>query len=357
MANKAIENGILAFNLKITPSQIQKERFVDLLMCFNCYALENHPTKDCPNLNSPKKCSECSGDHDYRQCTSNTKKCLNCQGPHRTMAMSCPQRKKLIAEKTKEMDAKNKEQQQQTFATMVQKSVISNQKKNNDIQTLMNSNGLNAMIMILDAHFANVIKPGSYNTHLNQTLKLNNLAPIKVLDNPDSELLFKADIMGQALAVLKKQSGEPDSDESTTEDRENEEIGAEDGDDSVESDPNEEHDTDGDDILSKHLTKEEITPQKANNLGVKIFVEDNKTRNLEGKEIKRLFTSSKLKYQLTSDTPTKPELVEYLITKDKLTERKEQIHWLGTADFKKIKSGTRLPLQTERDERKTRPKK
>lgn len=121
MADLATRNGLDAFNLRITPSQIQKEKFVDLLMCFNCYKLEDHTTKDCPTVDETKKCSECAGDHNYRDCNTMTKKCLNCGGAHRTMAMSCPTRKALINNKIQTLDIKDDENRNQTFANMVKK--------------------------------------------------------------------------------------------------------------------------------------------------------------------------------------------------------------------------------------------
>ncbi|KAG0418895.1 hypothetical protein EQH57_0636 [Dictyocoela roeselum] len=89
MANRVVENGFLLFHCKISPSQIKREEYIDILMCFKCYKIENHTTKDCPTPDIVV-CSECTGDHDYRNCPSFTKKCINCKGPHRTMAMSCP---------------------------------------------------------------------------------------------------------------------------------------------------------------------------------------------------------------------------------------------------------------------------
>lgn len=71
------------------------------------------------------------------------------------------------------------------------------------------------MIFILDAHFANFLEPGTYSKHLNQTLKKNNLQPITLQDNPNSEKLFKTDVVGNALKIMKRFREETDSDEPT----------------------------------------------------------------------------------------------------------------------------------------------
>ena len=95
MAERAAMHGILSFNVKISPAQIEREKHYDILICFNCYKLDAHTQAYC---DVPRRdvCSECSGNHNYRDCTSEYKKCLNCEGPHRTMAMICPVRKRII---------------------------------------------------------------------------------------------------------------------------------------------------------------------------------------------------------------------------------------------------------------------
>ena len=99
MAEKARQNGLLIFHTRIAPNQIEKEFFVDILMCFNCFALDNHTTEKCPNKNNPVICSECTGNHNFEDCTSITKRCVNCGGPHRTMAMKCPKKKEIAKKK------------------------------------------------------------------------------------------------------------------------------------------------------------------------------------------------------------------------------------------------------------------
>ena len=74
MAKKAINNGLLLFNMKIAPDQIEQETYVHIKMCYNCYAIEDHAIFNCPNKNK-KICSECSKeDHTRRECTSEIKK-------------------------------------------------------------------------------------------------------------------------------------------------------------------------------------------------------------------------------------------------------------------------------------------
>ncbi|KAF2356409.1 hypothetical protein FHG87_012832 [Trinorchestia longiramus] len=77
MGSHALQHGILCKHVIIAPSQIQQEKCIVILICFNCYKMEQHATKDCstPNLTI---CSECTGNHTYKNCSSSIKKCLNC---------------------------------------------------------------------------------------------------------------------------------------------------------------------------------------------------------------------------------------------------------------------------------------
>ena len=115
-AQHVLQNGFLCFNTKIASHQIEKEELVtDILICFNCYKLEDHTSANCPTKETIV-CSECTGNHNFKECRSEYKKCLNCGGPHRTMAMACPKEKEII--KQKRNQAKQKEQEKQDRPTL-----------------------------------------------------------------------------------------------------------------------------------------------------------------------------------------------------------------------------------------------
>ena len=87
MAERLEKEGFLAGTFAIAPRQVEREMFQHVKMCFHCYQLETHQSKNCPRKDK-KVCSECSGtDHTFKDCTSAVKKCLNCHGPHREGAM------------------------------------------------------------------------------------------------------------------------------------------------------------------------------------------------------------------------------------------------------------------------------
>lgn len=76
-------------------------------MCFKCYKMESHLTKNCPK--KQQICSECAETgHTWRDCKSETKKCLKCEQGHRTMAMAWPIPKKKLLTKPKMKKEKKK---------------------------------------------------------------------------------------------------------------------------------------------------------------------------------------------------------------------------------------------------------
>ena len=125
MAEIVKREGILCFNMKISNTQIEQEEFIDLLLCFHCYTWEKHSTRECPNGSYERRCSECAGQHDYRECKSTHKQCLNCGGQHRTMSMACPEKRKAMSEK-KDKDTENKTlKEHQTYSKVVRQTLDS----------------------------------------------------------------------------------------------------------------------------------------------------------------------------------------------------------------------------------------
>ena len=163
-AQHVLQNGFLCFNTKIASHQLEKEEFTDILICFNCYQLEEHTSTNCPNKETIV-CSECTGNHNFKDCRAEFKKCLNCGGPHRTMAMACPKKKEIIRKKRNMAKQKEQDQKEQTYARVAEKTIekINKQtKRTEETQTALESIGLTAVIMIMDAHIHNIIEPGSY---------------------------------------------------------------------------------------------------------------------------------------------------------------------------------------------------
>jgi len=98
MADKCLSVGLSMFRLHIPGYNITKDRFVNLDICFSCYAIEDHISSNCPQKRenpSFKVCSKCAdAGHNYRTCEAspNSFKCVNCDGNHHALAMACPVR-------------------------------------------------------------------------------------------------------------------------------------------------------------------------------------------------------------------------------------------------------------------------
>jgi hypothetical protein len=343
MANQVLENGLLCYNVKISPGQIQKEEYVDILMCFKCYKLESHSTKNCPTPDIVI-CSECSGAHDYRDCTEATKKCINCKGAHRTMAMSCPVKKEMIKNKKNNNEEEKKKKEETTYARIVEKTIENVQLKQQTKteEKITEEQGIRAFVIILDAHLRNIIAPGTYQKELNETLKLNGIAPIKVKEVNSNKLLGH-NMIGKLLLNLKKNL-ERTLTESESSEYEMEII---------------EQDTQEDEIIERHEEKMETFCRSADDLDVEIYVrgEVNKRKNLEGKEIKDKFNSQELKYKILENSKYNQDEIENYIQTGRLCESKENIKYVSNSEFRKIRNGfVRTPAKDESKKKKI-PKK
>ena len=143
-------------------------------------------------------CSECAGNHSFKECTSRIKKCLNCHGPHRTMAMACPLKKEIIKRKRREEDEKKETTEERTYAKVAEKAIERVTEKAKLIEETRNLNegiGYKALIMVMDAHVHNLIQPGSYSNRLNELLKANGLEEINITTPPDSNKLLNQELI------------------------------------------------------------------------------------------------------------------------------------------------------------------
>ena len=106
MASQVLTKRLVLFNLSHPACNICKEIFIEILICFKCYQLEDHPTSSCPKSKDYKICSLCASlEHTHRECTSSNRKCINCEegNDHSTLAMSCHFRKQVSKKKHQEI--------------------------------------------------------------------------------------------------------------------------------------------------------------------------------------------------------------------------------------------------------------
>ena len=126
MAIKACRDGIKINYLSIANHQIEPEQYIPLTVCFKCYAIEDHTTKDCTKDRDYKICSLCATEgHMFYECTAPpaSHKCILCEGTHSCMAMKCPQRKQALKIKRAQLNA-NKRRQDVSYANKTNNSLI-----------------------------------------------------------------------------------------------------------------------------------------------------------------------------------------------------------------------------------------
>lgn len=200
MVEKAKQKGILAYNMAISPSQIEQEQFCQILTCYKCYQLEDHQTKDCPYPNI-KVCSECSENgHTFKDCQNQEKACINCkkngtEADHRTLAMSCPIRKSIIKNKIDENKSLATNKDELTYAAIARRAVAEvRQPETPTMINLSEHKHTKILISIMHAHVMNLCNPGTYQTELNKMLTKNELPTMWFPDNPESGKLLGATI-------------------------------------------------------------------------------------------------------------------------------------------------------------------
>ena len=104
---RALEEGLYITNQRVKPNQVEKELFIKLTPCNNCFEY-THTTNKCP-YERITLCTFCSStEHRVAQCQATKAKCLNCGAQHRTLAAACPIRKRLIKERRTEIRARSR---------------------------------------------------------------------------------------------------------------------------------------------------------------------------------------------------------------------------------------------------------
>lgn len=80
-AYKALERGVLMYNMLIPPWRVQKEDYVPVITCLRCNSEAQHTSQNCPKPRTYTVCSECSEEgHRHNACQAAVKMCLNCGG-------------------------------------------------------------------------------------------------------------------------------------------------------------------------------------------------------------------------------------------------------------------------------------
>ena len=189
--DKVLRDGLNAFHTRIFPNQIKAEQFTELQICFNCYKYESHTSKQCPSKTIV--CSECAQTgHTHYQCTSTIKRCLNCpprQYHHRTLAASCPVKRRAIADKEKRLKDETEKQNNKTYATIVKNTIQATTPPPRPTINLTDKTQLKIVALVIEAHIASIGDKRLYNEILSESLKLNYDIDVK-LPNRDFQKIL-----------------------------------------------------------------------------------------------------------------------------------------------------------------------
>ena len=176
----ATEKGVLIYNQSVPPTNIEKETFVKLDICYRCYSYQ-HRTTQCPTPNMVV-CSECADNtHTYRECNSNRKKCINCGGDHRTFAARCPTRKKLIQERGREIRerSRSRSKSRNQAGTYAQAAAGSPPTMGNITSHLSREDQVKIASSIEYAFRVEGILPGTFHETVAEMYELNGLPKVK----------------------------------------------------------------------------------------------------------------------------------------------------------------------------------
>lgn len=322
MAARLKMRGVLAFNVKISPDQIETETYIDVQICFNCYKLDDHPTARCPEARKTV-CSECSGAHSFRECPPDApKRCLNCGGAHRTMAMSCPQKKEII--KRKREEEKREEKEKRPWAKIVEGVAAATvEKKEDHTRKMLEGGGFRAMVMVMDAHAHNMIEPGSYERRLNEVLKMNGVEGIKFPKTSNSDRL-----VGKAGEGAKE--GKTRKKRVRSEEERMEEVIVE---DTVEE-------TDEETILDRHLRREESGVMDCDAAGIDmVTTAEIGSNGMKAEVLREECQRGRVKFRIRPTSKWKKEQVDKLLENKRLSLKPFGAVVVSRNVFEKIKNG------------------
>ena len=188
MAARALTHGIMILSQSIPHWAVEKEVYVPLNPCTNCFAFE-HTRRNCdkPIMTI---CSKCSlPGHKRDTCNIPDEKCLHCDGPHVTFFAQCPAKKAYLRKAGKAIRDKEKKttvSPNTTFATQVQaQSQIPTQ-----ISEGLGAGTIQFPPMSLDfttkiisaiayAHFMDEQSPGCFQEVIDDFYTLNGLPLVK----------------------------------------------------------------------------------------------------------------------------------------------------------------------------------
>ena len=235
MVQKAAAEGIAVLYQKIPPKKIEKEIFVRLTPCNNCFGY-THETKNCEKRKMTL-CAYYAGEgHRQQQCTAMVPKCINCGEEHRTLAAQCPIRKGLIKDKRKAIRDRSKSRGRSaaragimggiSYANMAgtnaqekNKGEATDPKEKEELKELTTT----ILSAIIFSRYMESIVPGSFQKNMNEMYRLNGL---KTMNFPTINVTGMKEIYSSLIKEIKETEKEDVIEDGVMEESEME-LGAE----------------------------------------------------------------------------------------------------------------------------------
>ena len=206
MAARAVRDGLVIAYQRIPSRYVEKEIFVKLTPCYNCYSYD-HKTQAC-EMEKQSICAFCAKKgHSQNSCTESSPKCINCDGKHKTLASVCPVRKRIIKERSKDVRERSRSRsraRQVTYADSVNPQHQQQQQQKffsppTNANANVNVEGHNTKDLVAKiitsitfAHYYETLKPGSFQNTMDQMFKENNLPQVN----------FPANLIGKEFSNL-----------------------------------------------------------------------------------------------------------------------------------------------------------
>ena len=205
MVQTAMTKGLVVLHQLIPHWNIEKEIFVRLTPCRNCFAYD-HRIRDCPN-EQKMWCTFCGEGHKQADCKAATPKCINCGGPHRTLAVACKVRKELIKKKSKEIRERSKSRTRQgvqqdftgarSFVEAARAGSEGSTRRQETTTPLTKEETRHVTVTVIMSaivygHYMEALVPGSFQENVSEVYRLNGLRTVKLPTPPMAASVMEA---------------------------------------------------------------------------------------------------------------------------------------------------------------------
>lgn len=194
MAEKIKETVLRLFWFSTPQRNIEYERYTNVPQCMVCYSYE-HVKNSCPTKEK-KICSECAQEgHTFRDCQNRQNpKCVNCGENHRTLSGKCKTRKEVIQRIEKEKMTREKERSELPYGTVAKNAAdaaLIEAASTKQVLALPNDLSVKVLVVLINAHLANIGRPGTYAEEVKKGLRTGNLPEVEVPNGIDSAAIFQ----------------------------------------------------------------------------------------------------------------------------------------------------------------------